>query len=503
MVVFDEPINIILTILTVYHVVVTMSYVIHVVSRYLDYLRAGNTKFQAMIQSIKEVGVSTFLASFTTTAGFVTLIFIDVQPIQSFGVVSGIGVFLAFLITIIILPISFYIFPSPKLIVKKKEMPFWNKFLRKQFLFIARKQKLVLISFSLIFIFFGLFIFKIEANNYMLDDLSPNEPFKQDFNYLDKHYGGIRPLEYAIKIKGERDCWDLEVLNELDKIESYLIRDYKAKINLSLVNFLKILNQSSHNGNPTYFKLPETNREVKKLRRPIKFAEKGRLFKLVVDSTERNTRISATISDLGSKVISHENIKFQKFVTNNIDSNIISIKYTGTAHLLDKNTQYLSKSLVEGLLVSIIVIIIIMLLFYKSPKLVALSIIPNLVPIVVLSGMMGMFNIDLKISTAVIYTISLGIAFDDTIQFLTKFKIELAKGTSKLYAIKTAYLVTGKGMIVSSLIVCSGFITLLFSSFMGTFTMGLMISITLFVALISDLILFPVLLLLFYHPKKK
>lgn len=503
MVIFDEPINIILTILPSIMFVVTMSYVIHVVSRYLDYLRAGMTKYEAIKISIKEVGISTFLTSFTTSAGFITLVFIDVQPIQSFGIVTGIGVFLAFFITIVVLPLSFYIFPSPRKITETKDLPFWNKYLRKQFLFIMRNRKWVLVAFSVVSLAFGAFIFKIEANNYMLDDLRPSEPFKQDFNYLDKHYGGIRPLEYAITIKGDYGCWDLEVLQELDKIETYLTDVYKAKINVSLVHFLKVLNQSAHSGNPSYFKLPETQREIKKLRRPIKFAEKGQLFKVVVDSTEKNMRISANIPDLGSKVVSKENEKFQNYLKHYIDSTIVKVKYTGTAHLLDKNTQYLSASLLEGLIVSILMIVVIMLIFYKSPKLVALSVLPNLVPIIVLSGMMGMFNIDLKISTTVIFTISLGIAFDDTIQFLAKFRIEMAKGSSKLYALKTAYLVTGKGMIVSSLIVCSGFITLLFSSFMGTFTMGLMISITLFVALISDLILFPVLLLLFYNPKKK
>lgn len=503
MVLFNEPINVILSILPCIMFVVTMSYVIHPVSRYLDYLRQGMTKYEAIRISFREVGVSTFLTAFTTSIGFIALIFINVEPIQSFGIVTGIGVIIAFILTIILLPISFYIFPSPRKITETKEAPYWNRFLRRLFVVIIRKRKAILIVSAVITVVFSLLTLKLESNNYMLDDLRANEPIKQDFNFLDKHYGGIRPMEYAIHIKGDRDCWDLEVLQEVDKIEHYLINEYKAKINISLVTYLKVLNQSSHLGNPEYFKLPETNREIRKLRRPIKFAEKGQLFKVVVDSTEKNMRISANIPDWGKKRVAAENRKFDTFLKNNINREIISVRHTGTALLVDKSMSSVSYSLVEGLIVSILMIIIIMVIVYRSLKLVILSVIPNIIPLVILSGMMGLMNVDLKISTAVIFTISLGIAFDDTIQFLAKFKIELDKGTSKMYALKTAYLVTGKGMILSSLIVCSGFLTLLFSSFTGTFLVGFMISMTLFVALISDIVLLPVLMILFYHPKKK
>lgn len=503
MVVFNEPINIILSILPSIMFVVTMSYVIHLVSRYMDYLRLGMSKYESIKISIKEVGVSTFLTAFTTSVGFITLVFIDIIPIKSFGIVTGIGVMIAFIITIIILPIAFYIFPSPRKITETKDRPFWNKFLRKLFVFVIKKRKAILYGSAIITIVFTALTFNIEVNNYMLDDLKENEPIKQDFNFLDKHYGGIRPLEYAIHVKGNLNCWDEDVLIEMNKIEDYLIHNYKAKINVSLVSFLKVVNQSSHLGNPEYFKLPESQRQINKLRRPIKFAEKGQLIRVVVDSTEKNMRISANIPDWGKIRVEQENEKFNKFIKKNINSDLISIRYTGTAHLLDKNMGTLSSSLVEGLIVSVLMIIVIMLIVYRSLKIVLLSVIPNIIPLIVLSGMMGLMHVDLKISTAVIFTISLGIAFDDAIQFLAKFKIELDKGTSKIYALKTAYLVTGKGMILSSLIVCSGFLTLLFSSFSGTFLMGFMISITLFVALLSDIILLPVLFLMFYNPKKK
>ncbi|MFN5416975.1 MAG: efflux RND transporter permease subunit [Flavobacteriia bacterium] len=503
MVIFGQPINVLLSILPLIMFVVTMSYVIHLVSRYLHFLRTGLSKYDAITQAVKEVGVALFLNSFTTAVGFIALVIIDVIPIQEFGVVTGIGVVIAFVITMFVMPVTLYIFPSPKKIIETKDTPFWNNLLSNMFVFILKRRKIILVFFAVITVIFGFLTFRLETNNYMLDDLRPSEPIKQDFNFLDKNYGGIRPLEFAVHVKGDRDCWDKDVLIEMNKIEDYLEKKYKAKINISLVSFLKVLNQSSHLGNPAFYELPDSQRGINKLRRPLKFAEQGELIKVVMDSTEKNMRISANIPDWGKIRVQEENAKFNRFFKNNIDSSLISIKYTGTAHLLDKSMGDLSTKLVEGILLSIALIIVMMLIVYRSFKLVLLAVIPNVVPLVVLSGMMGLMDVNLKISTAIIYTISLGIAFDDTIQFLSKLKIELNKGVPKIQAMKSAYLITGKAMILSSLLVCTGFLTMLFSSFQGTFITGFMISLTLMVALVSDMILSPVLLMMFYHPKRK
>jgi predicted RND superfamily exporter protein len=503
MVIINEPVNIILSILPSIMFVVAMSDVIHMVSRYLDALRTGLTKYDAIVVSLKEVGLATLLTSITTAVGFLTLMLINVQPIQSFGYVTAIGVSIAFVATILILPVSFYIFPTPKNITKSKEFPLWNKYLRIWFLAVLKNRKKVLfVSGILILLFTGL-SFMLKSNNFLMDDLRSSEPIKQDFDFLDKHYGGVRPFELALTIPDTtKDCWDKEVLLEIDKIERYLVLEYKAKMNVSLGTFIKILNQASNLGNPKYFELPDSNRKLRRLKQPLKMAQSGKLYKIVVDSTERYLRISASLPDLGNNIVTEKNEKFKDFIKNNIDSNLVQVKLTGTPHLLDKNMSYLSTSLIQGIILSILIITLIMGFVYKSWKIVVISLIPNVIPLLVLSGLMGLFAIDLKISTAIIFTISFGIAVDDTIHFLGKFKLELSKGKSKLYALKTTYLTTGKAMILTTLILCSGFLMLLFSSFMGTFTMGFMISISLFVALIADLTLLPVLLLMFYNPKK-
>lgn len=175
---------------------------------------------------------------------------------------------------------------------------------------------------------------------------------------------------------------------------------------------------------------------------------------------------------------------------------------TGTPHLIDKHLSYLSVSLVKGLGISVLIVALIIGLIYRSLSIILISIVVNVIPLIFIAGLMGFLGIELKTSTSIIFTIAFGIAVDDTIHFLGKFKHELMKGKSKVYALKRSFLTTGKAMILTTLILCSGFLLLIFSSFLGTFYLGLLLCIALFVALIADLTILPVLLLLFYKEKK-
>lgn len=501
---FNQPINIILTTLPSVMFVVAMSDVIHLVSRYLDAKRVTENTLDAVVIAVKEVGLSMFLTSLTTAIGFFTLYFVNVEPIRIYGIVLGCGVLIAFALTIITLPVLFYFFPGPKFIVEKKEDHFWKKRLQNWFQFIVRKRKMVILGSILIATISTIGLLKIEANNYLMDDMRESEPMKQDFNYLDEHYGGIRPFELAVILKDtSKTFWDVEVLSELNKVEDYVEKKYGAEIKQSLCQTIKVINRSSHAGLPSYYEIPEKQRTINGFKKKLQFVEGGKLMSLLIDSLGTTTRISGGIGDLGNTIMTKKNVEFDKFLAKMDSKDWLEFKLTGTSHLLDKNMNYLAISLVKGLLLSILIVAIIMGIIYRSFTMLIISIIPNVIPLIIVAGIMGYFGITLKTSTAIIFTIAFGIAVDDTIHFLGKFKHELLKGNSKMYALKRSYLTTGKAMILTTLILCSGFLLLMLSTFLGTFYMGLLLSLTLFFALILDLTLLPVLIILFYHPKIK
>lgn len=497
----EIPINLILVILPPIMFVVAMSDVIHLVSRFLDGIRNGESKEQALLITTKEVGMSTFLTSITTSIGFLSLLFVRVQPIQVFGLVMGIGVMVAFVVTWLLLPVMIYLLPLPKKIFVARKWN-WSVWLEEKYKIVQKNKSKIIglnVAFLLVFVVGS---FQLESNNFLMDDLSDEEPIKADFNFVDAHLGGVRPFELAIRLKNTDDTfYDKQILSQLEKMENYLESVYGVKLKLSLVQVSKGIRRSMKQGEPSEFILPQTSSETRKIRRFISLAEGGELERLLFDSTQTLTRINGTIPDWGNQKITQKNKQFMSFVNSTIDTDLLDVRLTGSAFLLDKNMRYLSSSLLKGIALSVLVISIVMALLYRNVRIVIISLIPNLIPLFLLATLMALLGIELKITTAIVFTIAFGIAVDDTIHFLSRFKLELGKGKYTEEAVQSAFVQTGKAMILTTVILCSGFLMLLLSSFMGTFALGLMICITLFVALFLDLTLLPALILQFYKKK--
>ncbi len=154
-----------------------------------------------------------------------------------------------------------------------------------------------------------------------------------------------------------------------------------------------------------------------------------------------------------------------------------------------------------GLFFAFLVVACVVGIMFKSWKMTIVCLIPNFFPLLLILGIMGFAGIDLKVSTSIIFTIAFGIAVDDTIHFMSKLRLQLAKGRSMLYAVKRTFISTGKAIVVTSIILCGGFLTLVLSNFLGTFYIGLLISLTLLFAVLADLLLLPV-LIIYLFPKE-
>ncbi|PHR46385.1 MAG: hypothetical protein COA32_11060 [Fluviicola sp.] len=496
------PINILLSILPSIMFVVAMSDVIHLVSNYIELLRRGKSKFEAIKTSFKEIGIATFLTSLTTSIGFFSLLFVNVKPIQSFGLYVGLGVLMAFVFTFSTLPFLFYYTKTPK-IVRDEKSNFWQPFLRRSFLFTIKNRRWIPWVSVVILGIFAYGATTIVSNNYLMDDMDPKISIKKDFNFIDEEFGGVRPFELAVIVKdNSKSIWEVETLKEIEKVENYLSNTYDVTIKNSLVQSISILNRASHAGDSSRFQIPDSKSKIRRFKRMLKVADKGRFIGTFLDSTGTRSRISGSVPDWGNIRSQEKNDSLKTFIENNIDKEHLEFKITGSAHLLDKNMSYMSSSLVKGLSFAILIVALIMGLIYKSFRMVIISIIPNIIPLIIIAGIMGFFEINLKITTAMVFTISFGIAVDDTIHFLSKFKLEINKGKSVLYALKRTYISTGKAILLTSLILISGFLLLLMSDFLGTFYLGLMICITLVVAILADFYVLPILLIYFFKRGK-
>jgi hypothetical protein len=230
--------------------------------------------------------------------------------------------------------------------------------------------------------------------------------------------------------------------------------------------------------------------------------KKNKEIKKVISSDGKHARISAKIKDVGSIIIKKHNEKLFAFIKANIDKNKIDVKITGAAHLIDRNNEYMVSNMTQGFLFSILVIAFLTYFLHRSWKMVLVFILPNMIPLLIIAGIMGFAGIELKAATSLVFSIAFGIATDDTIHFISRLKIELAYGKSLVYAFKRTYFETGKPIVLTTFILIGGFVSLMISDFQSTFYFGFLICITIVIAVIADLFLLPVLLFWILGNKK-
>lgn len=482
--------------------VVGMSDVVHLMTKYIENLRRGDEKSAAIKTALKEVGLATFLTSFTTAIGFLTLLTASIRPIQEFGIYTAAGVLIAFFVAFTIIPASWALLNIPSVSEKKEHRSFWFKILSKSLLFVTKRPKQIILYTILITLVSAYGISQIVINTYLIEDLPSNDPLKQSFTFFDEQFGGSRPFEAIIEVKdNELNLFDSVVAREVEMASIYLEEVYAVGGIINTNTVLKSLNQATNGGDYDHFTLPSTD-EYKKISKPLqRLIKKEELKSYLYTDSLKTGRITGWVDDIGSAISLKKIDDFKSFVDTSINKGIIDITVTGTSQLIDKNNLYLSKNMLQGLAIAFGVVAFIAGLLFKSSRMVLITLIPNIIPLLMVAGIMGIFDITLKLSTSIVFTIAFGIAVDDTIHFTSKLKLELNKGKSLIYALKRTYLSTGKAIIVTSLILSGGFLILLLSSFGGTFYTGLLISLTLIFALIIDLTLLPALILLFFHKK--
>jgi predicted RND superfamily exporter protein len=298
------------------------------------------------------------------------------------------------------------------------------------------------------------------------------------------------------------DFYNPEVLRKLEKVETYLLNTYGAGALFSPVGMFKEANRVLHSGQNSYFKLPETDSEFKKAKSLVeKYLYKN--YPKVLTEDFKTGRFSGKMGDLGShEIIKRNNLMADYFKKEGLDKEM-EWHVTGSAHLMELNNINIAQNVYYGIIFSCLLIAAIIGFMLRSFKMAIIGIIVNVLPILFVGGIMGLAGVNIKISTSILFIISFGIAVDDTIHFMSSYRFDRKKyPNDTMKALLETYKSTGKSIIVTSLILCGGFFTLVFSSFGGTFHIGLFTGICLIIALLCDIMLLPVLLYYFRDKSK-
>jgi len=333
-------------------------------------------------------------------------------------------------------------------------------------------------------------ISKVKTNIFFLDDLSNKSSLKQELNYFEKAFSGIRPFEFAVTSVDTPLSY--ENIFKLEEVERFLLSHYNLGMIQSPVQVLKHLNKSLHGGSQNHFIIPKDKVSFNKL---IKAANRLQLFDKVTGVYDKNSglaKISGRGLDMGSSFYEKKNRQFDEyFKTTQITG--ISIQQIGLAYLIDQANAEISSSFIKGMGFVVILLIVVVYAISSSWRITIISLLVNSVPLLVTGGIMGIMEIPLKVSTALTFSIVMGIAVDDTIHFIHKY-LQYKRDYSIRKAISLTLTVMVKPLISTSVILFIGFMILGLSSFQSIQVMGILTSFSLLVALATDLLLLPYLL---------
>jgi predicted RND superfamily exporter protein len=288
--------------------------------------------------------------------------------------------------------------------------------------------------------------------------------------------------------------WDLAVLRQIENVQSHVDTAYHVDGLMSPVTVMYSLNKAFNGGDRSYYRLPDDSVDCARMAKRARMLGKEMLG-TIVSADGRTARLSGRQVDEGGFIHKGKNAELDMFIAQNTDPGSVHFHQTGMAYLIDRNNATLSTQLVGGMGLAVLLTALIMLWFFKNWRMVLVALIPNLVPLAFIAGVMGFAGIDLKVSTAIIFSISFGIAEDDTIHMLAALRQHMRSGLSPMYALKRTYLRTGKAITVTSLMLLSGFVTLIFSDFASVFYMGVLITLTLAFAYVAELLLLPALVM--------
>ena len=478
---------------TILMLIVGTSDVIHILDNFLEKIKSGIAKKNAIVESLKEVGLSTLLTSVTTAIGFLSLLFSKLVGIRDFGVNSAIGVIIAYITVVFFTSALVLLFKKETLLPKKKESTLWNStLLRINQITIAKPKSIIVIC--LLFTVGCIFGLRMINTNYTFKTSLPNNSkIANDFEFFQKEYAGFRSIEVAATTKGAHKISDFKIAKEIEKVVHQLEQTAHAK-NVQSVNMIyKALNKANHLNKSDFFVLPETESKFTIFKKDAQRYAKKQLNQFT-DSSQTKSRILSKVLDIGTDSLLKTYDKLNVFFQTKTDTNLVEFRITGKGMLMDKNSVYIQSSLFQGLLMGLLLVGVIMAFLFKNVKLVIISLIPNLLPLLFAGAILGFLQIPLDAPVSIVFAIVFGIAVDDTIHFLGKYKMATSKGLSKEQALALTFLQTGRALIITTLLLFFGFMVLLFSIHNPSLIIGLLISTTLIAALLLDLFLLPVLI---------
>jgi len=474
---------------------------------------ASERKTNALVIMVSKMGIITLFCNLTAAIGFAVFALTKSAILQEFGVVAGISIMIIFVVSFILLPAVLSYLPEPKV----KQLKYLNNrwisiFLTKVEWWAFEHKKSVLAVTVLVLLIAVAGIFRLKSEGHIVDDLPKTDRIYTDLKFFEHNFKGVMPLEIVVDTKkrnGLTGMRALAVYEKVDSLSQYISAQPEMNRPLSIAEGLKFAKQGFYENDSSQYLIPNSfdGSFVAEYLRPSnsdssKSGNFSRMLNSFIDSGKQRTRMSVSMADVGTQKLPVLLNGIRQRAGELFDTSKYKVVLTGTSITFLEGSKFIINGLQESIIWAFLLIALCMLYLFRSFRILICSLVPNIIPLIVTAGIMGWAGVPLKPSTVLIFSVALGIAVDITIRFLVNYKQDLALQNNDVAAtVKSTVQQTGLSIVYTSLVLTAGFVIFCASSFGGTFALGWLTSVTLFVATITNLLLLPVLLLVLNKPK--
>ena len=485
--------------------VIGASDAIHALVRYHEERRAGSDREGAIRIMLTRIGMACLLTSATTAIGFGSLGVAKIRILRDFGIYAAIGVMLAYLVTILVVPLLLSKMKSEPRVVAGGDRPdLVSRILGMLARTTRKRPKTVLLAGLLVTAVCGVGAFRVTADNRMLDVYRSGHPTHQTHTLLDEKLAGAIRLDVALWSKRSEAFSEPDVLRRVEALGRFVESLPGIRRAISLADVVKEMSFAMDGGKPGSRKIPKDGRLVTWYLDLYQSRAPSRDLERFVNVAYTHGRILAWGKDVGAKAFLRLVGRAQREADRLFPpATGVKARVTSTSLIAYRGINNLITDVFHSLMAAFLVIFLFMALLFRSFKLAAISVVPNVAPLLITLGVMGWAGTYLELSTVIVFSISLGIAVDDTIHFLSRYREELQKGAEVAGAVEAAIHTSGRAMLYTTVLLLAGCAVLSTSSFVPTLNFAWLVGTTLLAALLGDLWLLPALMLLLEKRKGK
>ena len=489
---FDPEINLMLAMIPAVMMVVSFSDVVHLCSSYLLELQNGLSKERAILKSSSEVGLACWYTSVTTFFGFVALAFVPTPVFQRLGITLGFGVAIALLLAMTLVPIFFSYMPTPEVKSKAEESSLGGKLIdgvsNACATLATQHPVLTTLAFAGISIvsFVGISLIHIETN--MQERLREDNHIRVAQDFITKNFTGTNLLDFYVT-GPEGEAVTPEVLVKLRDYQTELATREGVGAAYSLVDLVELLHKEL--APESQDTLPSGSDTIAQYLLLFEMSGGEGLFRLLDDS--RSTlHMTVRLSNNDLVRTNRLGAKVQAELGALLGPNY-SVEVTGLTYLFGGWIDFIMEGQKRGFLFAFLSTTLMMFVCLRSWRATIVSMIPNALPLLAMGGVLGFVWDKVDSDSMMVAMIAIGIAVDDTIHFLTRFRMECERQLTLDDAITQTFAHTGRGIVKTTIILCLGMAPFNLSDYLSTRMMGTLLPLTLFMALIADLLLIPAL----------